>query len=346
MKLLISITTKAEGVSDINKMFVEFDTDTHSFDYLTFNEDIQENANANRGMGMCYLDGFWCAGIFCVEHRVGSKLLLYNMETGEHKLNTLMLTKAIHSVRPWGKCGPYNMYLACSTQNDLITIVTTYETNVITEDVFFDYLPQSERIELDWGKEYVYDDLLHANDCYIDPNGDVLACMFYNFKDISGIDGKLKTRDLIDVPIRKEDVDIEKVKSYWRNNKGTSGAVWNLTRNACIADNLSQPHSITMNQFGNIVFCESGNYRLVHGAEETQAQCRGFTRGLCEDTDRGGYWVGLSYHRVFSDILPGAGLEFVDYNMNVIEYIDLSHIGKEIYDVIPYKLKGVCYEDA
>ena len=36
-------------------------------------------------------------------------------------------------------------------------------------------------------------------------------------------------------------------------------------------------------------------------------------------------------------MLPGAALEFVNYNMEIEETIDLSHLGLEIYDVIPFK---------
>lgn len=337
MKLLLSITTKAEGKTDLNKMFAIYDPNNNSFHYLKFNSEIKQVVNGNRGMGMCYFENFWYAGIFCVEHRVGSRLLIVDLETGIQKINKLMTTKAIHSVRPLGKCSDhYNMILACSTQNDLITILTTYETEVITEDVFFDYLNHKERIKLDWSKEYVYDDLLHANDCCIH-NGNIYSSMFYNFKNVDGIDKKIKTRNTVDLPIRKEDVDWKLVRKNWRKNKTDNGAIWDLTNFKLIYNKTIQPHSIIINQFNELVFCESGTYKLINATTKKQAQCKGFTRGLVEDKNRGGYWVGLSYHRVFSDLLPGAGIEFVNYDMQVEQYIDLQEIGLEIYDILEFK---------
>jgi len=114
------------------------------------------------------------------------------------------------------------------------------------------------------------------------------------------------------------------------------GAVYNLT-NQKLLRYTSQPHSFIINQFNEKVFCESGTFKLINITTGKETQCDGFTRGLYEDKKRGGYWVGLSYHRVFSHKLKGATLQFVSYDMKLEETIDLSLTGKEIFDIIPFK---------
>jgi hypothetical protein len=64
---------------------------------------------------------------------------------------------------------------------------------------------------------------------------------------------------------------------------------------------------------------------------------KGFTRGLCEDKWKGGYWVGMSYHRKFNTDINGATLQFVSYDMQAEDPIDLSTLGREVYDIIEFK---------
>jgi hypothetical protein len=233
------------------------------------------------------------------------------------------------------------MILANSTQNDLITIITTYDTDVITEDVFFDFLSQERRINLNWSKEYIYDDLLHANDVYIN-NGNIYACMFYDYNSYDQ-----DTREIENPKIRQKGTEPKLKEAFtkyrqniindWRKTKEKmKGAVYNITNRELIAK-TTQPHTFIINQFGEQLFCESGTFRLFNITKNKYTQCKGFTRGLCEDTKRGGYWVGSSYHRIFSSLLPGAAIEFVNYDMKVEEIIDLSKLGLEIYDIIPYR---------
>lgn len=315
MQLLISITTKAEGKAEINKLFPVYETDQKkAIHFLKFKNQIKNKANmVNRGMGMCYYDQYWYAGLFCVEHRVGSRLLITDLNNGNQTINNLSLTKAIHSIIPLCKCGIYNMILACSTQNDCISVITTHGTRVVTEDIYFDYLNSDRRLKLNWSKEYIWDDLLHANCVYVN-NGTIYSAMFYDYQ-------------------IKED----KRRNDWRTHKEEmKGAVYDLT-NQKLLRHTSQPHSLIVNQFGERIFCESGTFKLINIDKNQEAQCAGFTRGLLEDKQRGGYWVGLSYHRVFSYKLKGAALQFVSYDMKIEETIDLSSVGKEIYDIIPFK---------
>ena len=182
MQLLISITTKANTKTDLNDLFYVYDTDkkriVHKLDFKTH---TRKMANAHRATGMCYYKNFWYSGIFCPKHRVGSKLLIVDLNNGNQTINDLSLTKAIHSITPLCECKIYNMILACSTQNDCISVITTHNTRVVTEDIYYDYLSIDKRLELDWSQEYTWDDLLHANNVYIN-NGNTYACMFYDFK--------------------------------------------------------------------------------------------------------------------------------------------------------------------
>jgi hypothetical protein len=344
MQLLISITTKPETKTDLNELFVIYDTHRKQvIRKLKFKNNIRKNANdAHRATGMCYYENFWYAGIFCAKHRVGSKLLIIDLNNGIQTIADLSLTKAIHSIYPLCKCKIYNMILACSTQNDCISIITTWKTKVITEDIYFDYLDAEKRLTLDWSLEYVWDDLLHANCVYVN-NGDVYSCMFLDFKigNKSFITRKreheAKRANAKRSSIEKLKKEIEIKRNGWRENKlEMQGAVYNLTTQNMLALS-SQPHSLIVNQFNEKVFCESGTFKLINIDRNKEAQCKGFTRGLYEDKQRGGYWVGLSYHRVFSYKLKGAALQFVDYDMQVKETLDLSSIGKEIYDIIPFK---------
>ena len=335
MQLLISITTKADTKTDLNDLFYVYDTDRKQVIHkLSFKSQTRKMANAHRATGMCYHENFWYAGIFCPEHRIGSRLLIVDLNNGNQTITKLSLTKAIHSITPLCKCKIYNMILACSTQNDCISVITTQGTRVITEDIFFDYLDHDKRLQLDWSKEYVWDDLLHANNVHIN-NGNIYACMFYDFNICNE---ELRLRKEGHQRKRKRlALSLEKQRDDWRSHKEEmKGAVYDLT-NQKLLRHTSQPHSLIVNQFDERVFCESGTFKLINIDKNKEAQCAGFTRGLLEDKQRGGYWVGVSYHRVFSHKLKGATLQFVSYDMKVKKTFDLSSIGKEIFDIIPYK---------
>jgi len=343
MQLLISITTKAETTTDLNKLFAVYDTDRKQvIRKLSFKTNIRKNANdAHRATGMCYYENFWYAGIFCAKHRIGSKLLIIDLNNGRQSIADLSLTKAIHSIYPLCKCKIYNMILACSTQNDCISVITTHGTRVITEDIYYDYLSIDKRLELDWSKEYVWDDLLHANNIHIN-NGNIYSCMFYDFNICNEElrlrkEGHQRKRKRLALSIEQQAAEMDKRRNNWRTHKEEmKGAVYNLTTQNILALS-SQPHSLIVNQFNEKVFCESGTFKLINIDKNKEAQCKGFTRGLYEDKQRGGYWVGLSYHRVFSYKLKGAALQFVNYDMQVKETLDLSSIGKEIFDLLPFK---------
>jgi hypothetical protein len=345
MQLLISITTKPDTKTDLNDLFYVYDTDKKQIVHkLSFKAHARKMANAHRATGMCYYKNFWYAGIFCPKHRVGSKLLIVDLNNGNQTISDLSLTKAIHSIIPLCECKIYNMILACSTQNDCISVITTHNTNVITEDIYFDYLNSDKRLELDWSQEYIWDDLLHANNVCIN-NGNVYSCMFYDFN-ICNEEFRMrkeeheKKRKSFKFPIEKQIAEMEQKRNNWREHKAEmKGAVYDLT-NQKLLRHTTAPHSLIINQFNEKVFCESGTFKLINIDKDQETQCDGFTRGLYEDKKRGGYWVGLSYHRVFSHKLKGATLQFVSYDMKLEETIDLSSIGKEVFDIIPFK-KGV-----
>jgi hypothetical protein len=315
MKIVISLLTDIKPTA-INKLFAVYDTKQQKLVHmLQFNnKGLKHINNLNGGTGMCYHNQYWYAACFAREHRVGSRLLIVDTNSGKATMNKLTFTKAIHSISPYGKCGPYTMILANSTQNDCLSIITTYKTNVLTEDVFFDFLHDKERIKLNWHEEYVYDDLLHTN-CVYKNNGDIYVSMFLNHL---YTDNKYK------------------MIKHWRSKKSL-GIIYNLTKQQVLCEGLTQPHSIIINQFGELVFCESGSFSIVNASKNRKVKLKGFTRGLCEDKWKGGYWVGMSYHRKFNTDINGATLQFVSYDMQAEDPIDLSTLGREVYDIIEFK---------
>ena len=321
MQLLLSITAlEPENKDQLDNFFIIYDTEKNIITKLKFDNIINRSPKINRGMGICYYKNFFYAALFVREHRVAGRLLIVDLNTGIAVINKLTFSKAMHSITPYGDCGIYNMILANSTQNDTISIITTYDTQVITEDIYFDFLSDETRLNLNWHEEYKYDDLLHINDVY-QHGEDLYVSMFYDYKKM-------------DVEIKK---DTKQAIINWRSDKIDNGAIYNLTKQKLVQDNLCQSHSIIINQFDEIVFCNSGTFSIINSKTGKIAECKGFTRGLCEDKERGGYWVGLSYHRVFCNTLKGATLQFISYDMKVENSIDLSKYGKEIYDIIPFK---------
>jgi hypothetical protein len=308
-----------DSVNDINRFFYIYDTNDRNKSYfLNFDHAPGNTYNMVRGTGMCYLNNYWYGVCLAKEHRVGSKLIIRNINTGKARINDLKYSKAVHSITSYGKQGIYNLILANSTQNDSISIITTHETEVVTEDIYFDFLTNQERVNYNWNEEYLHDDSFH-NNCVLSYNGDIYVSMFLDFQ----LDGAKKIRD-----------------ANWRENgKVESGAIYNLKKLEKVYSNCKQPHSIMVDSRDNLLFCESSEFMIRDITNNKSAKLNGFTRGLCEDKEKGGYWVGLSYHRKFNTDIKGAGIHFVSYDMKLGEYVDLEKVGKEVYDIVPF-IKG------
>lgn len=73
-------------------------------------------------------------------------------------------------------------------------------------------------------------------------------------------------------------------------------------------------------------------------------------RGIYEDKEKGGYWIGISAYRKYNaklskwiekyrgdQPLQGARIQFVDYEGNIGRTIELAEYGKEIFDLITLK---------
>lgn len=314
MQIVISLLKEPNNTMPLNDCFKVYNTESGGIRKLSLNG-IGNPKNIARGTGMCYFGGYFYGACFAKEHRVGSKLIIKDIKKGTTELNHLSFSKAVHSITPFGSCGPYNMILANSTQNDCITIITTQNTKVITEDLFFDFLTKQERIQLDWSKEYEWDDLLHTN-CVYQHGNTTFASMFLDYQYPS----KLK-----------------EIKRWRKDSKKKNlGAVYNLTSQIPIVTECSQPHSIICDSHGNLVYCESGTFSISNINRAIGSTLEGFTRGLVEDREKGGYWVGLSYHRKFSTNIKGAMIQFVSYEMVPEKPIDLSQYGKEVYDLIEF----------
>lgn len=320
MNLMISLCVEPNKIVGTNRCFVIYDTNLKKITNLL---EFDKIPNVTRGTGMCYSKDHWYGIFLAKEHRVGSKLVVINLRTGKKQINNLQFSKAVHSICYFGNCKHYTMLLANSTQNDTITIITLNNTRVITEDLYFDYLNNEERIKLNWCKEYEDDDFLHNNDV-VNHKGTIYTSMFFDYQ--SSNIGKMnkKSRKL----------------NAWRENS-SEGAIYNLTKQTLMYKQANMPHSILWDSRGDMLFCDSGNYSLVNVQRNTSATLEGFTRGLCEDKKNKGYWVGLSSHRLFSTAIDCAKIQFVSYDMELGECLSLTNY-KEIYDVIP-QIKGRYY---
>lgn len=315
MKIIVSTCKKSDSINALQDHFLIYDTNKNKLITKLNLAGCQNIDNLSRGTGICIHDNKFYGIVLAKEHRVSSRLYVIDLKTGKRTVNKLSTSKAVHSICYYSKQGPYDLILANSTQNDLITIITVRGTEVITEDVYFDFLTNNERRMLNWKKEYLHDDSFH-NNCVYKFNDDILVSMFLDYK----IDGSKKIKD-----------------KHWRRTEiDYIGAVYNLTTGKLLHNNCVQPHSIICDKYKNILFCESGTFKLINVNKQTEVKLNGFTRGICEDKEKGGYWVGLSYHRKLSSTIPGAMLQFVTYDMTTETPINLSSHAKEIYDIIPY----------
>lgn len=321
MEILISVCREPDVVADGKSHFIIYDTDKQSVIApinLTGMQGIEE---CTRGTGMCYNGTHFYGVLLAKEHRVGSKLLVIDTKTGKRKINPMRFSKAVHSICHFTNCKHYSMILANSTQNDTITMLTVNGVDLITEDIYFDYLTHNERLNQKWDKEYTEDDYLHNNDVCLF-NGNVYTSMFLDYQCDS--EGKCNHA------YRKTE--------GWkqRANLGKGGAIYNLSNQTPMYSGASLPHSIVWDFRGDLIFCNSGTFELINVHRKTSAKLKGFTRGLVEDKEKGGYWVGLSYHRKFSTAVQHATLQFVDHEMNLGEELIIPEF-KEIYDLLPFK---------
>lgn len=316
MQIILSLCEEPDSINNCNNFFVIYDTDKRKVLQNIKLKGMANVDNATRGTGMCYLNNFWYGIILAKEHRVASRLIAIDTKTGKRSSNKLMLSKSVHCIYPYCQVGSYTYLLANSTQNDIVSLITLRETDVLTEDVFFDFLTNEERSVYKWEEEYIHDDSFHNNSVF-KYNNKIFVSMFLDYK----IDGSKKIKD-----------------KHWRRTEiDKVGAIHEIRNDKLIYNNCMQPHSFVIDSRENMLFCDSGTFKLVNITNNTQAQCNGFTRGLCEDKKRKGYWVGLSQHRKLNTGLKGAAIQFVSYDMQVEKYIDLSSLGKEVFDILPYK---------
>jgi hypothetical protein len=319
MEILISVCREPDTVADPKSHFIIYDTNKRSIITPIDLTGLNHLENITRGTGMCYNGNHFYGILLAHEHRVGSKLLIIDIKNGNRKINNLSFSKAVHSICHFTNCKHYTMLLANSTQNDTITILTINGVNLLTEDLFFDYLTHNERLKFKWNEEYAEDDYLHNNDVCLF-NGDVFTSMFLNYQCDS--EGKCNKN------FRKSE--------GWQQTIGKGGAIYNLTKQTPLYENASMPHSIIWNYKGDMLFCDSGTFSLINVHEHKKVKLKGFTRGLVEDKAKNGYWVGLSHHRKFSTAVQKATLQFVDYDMNLGEELIIPDF-KEIYDIVPFK---------
>jgi hypothetical protein len=330
MNILISTVGEDDSIRDPNSLLKIFNTEKKEIINSVCLDKVHNSSYDGllHAMGMCYLeDDLICIGIIPKSHRLTSYILTINTTTKIKKLHKLSCTKAIHSIC---KIGPKRI-LAISTQNDKIMEITLDENKIYCEDIYFDFITNRNRIEVykefTTEEELKIDDNYHLNSIYKHTNNDIYVSMFidYNYPPKN---------------IYPDEVELN------------SGVIFNLTKNRFVFKlHFSQPHSFFINSSGNPCFCESseGTFLIPFKLE---TYLNGYTRGVLEDKELGGYWIGTSAHRKKDRLgnwktfeknneeddkwkQSGMGIHFVNYNGDLKESIDLSNHGKEIYDLLP-----------
>lgn len=307
-----------------NHLFGIFDTDTKAMQWIN----LAHLANTNNfvhGMGICYNNNYFCAGIIPIRERLASNIFTINLKTGEKKITYLHFTKAVHGMTSIDD----NRLLVNATQTDCIVELCLKNGWIVTEDLYHHFLDkevwEKQRLEicnkLDQpinyrGFNYV-DDHTH-NNSVIKHNDNIYATLFN--------------------------------KKMLEQGENTSGGVMiNLMTQEPIINNLKQPHTAFVDSKGDFCCCSSSEFTFVV-KDKFKIELDGYTRGICEDQKRGGYWVGISAYRKYNaklskwierypgeHPLKGARIQFIDYEGNIKDTIDLTSYGKEIFDLLPFR---------
>ena len=322
-KIIISFMSQAGIARDANLLFGILDLDTEKFENIRLNH-LPNTDNFCHGMGMCYNENYFCAGIIPIRERLASNLLTINLVTGEKKISYLFFTKAIHGITSLDK----NRLLVNATQNDCIIEICLDNGHVVTEDLYHHFLDrvyweEIRRRHCDLKQESIIyrgptyiDDNYHNNSIFKYKNA-IYATMFRGKPNMQGTEG--------------------------------GGAMFDLRSGEPIIKNLQQPHTAFVDSKENLCCCSSSNFTFIV-KDKFIVELDGYTRGIYEDKEKGGYWIGISAYRKYNaklskwiekyrgdQPLQGARIQFVDYEGNIGRTIELAEYGKEIFDLITLK---------
>ena len=308
---------------DPNKLFGIFDTETKSMEDIKLGY-LNNTNNFVHGMGMCYNDNYFCAAIIPIRERLTSNLLTINLKTGEKKITYLHFSKAIHGITSLDK----NRLLVNATQNDCVVELCINNGWIVTEDLYHHFLDKVYWEEIRRRHcDLKQDQIIYRGPTYIDDNyhnnsvlkykNHIYATMFRGLPHMQGVDG--------------------------------GGAMFNLKSGETLINNLQQPHTAFVDSKGNLCCCNSSAFTFIV-KNRFVAELDGYTRGIYEDTQKGGYWIGISAYRKYNaklskwiekyrgdQPLKGAEIQFVNYEGHIKDTIDLAQYGKEIFDLLPLR---------
>lgn len=105
----------------------------------------------------------------------------------------------------------------------------------------------------------------------------------------------------------------------WRDGDFSNGAIIELSKNNRIVySNIHKPNSLFFNRNDEMCFCESDR-RLFHCGNNIYFVGRGYPKGVIEDRDNNGYWIGSTGNGT----MPR--LKFFNYDGEYFDSIDLPY---------------------
>lgn len=323
-KIVISFMSNEGKSQNPDNLFAILDTKTQNLERIKLSH-LPNTTNFAHGMGTSYNGNYFCAGIIPIRERLASNIFTINLKTGEKKITYLFFTKAIHGMTSLAP----NRLLVSSTQTDCLIELCIKNGHIITEDLYHHFLSPEDWKDL---RRKFCDDINNINTnyrgpCYVDDNFHANSVFKYKgeiygttFKSVIGKQGE----------------------------KGW-GSLFNVSTGQLILNNLLQPHTAFIDSKGQICCCSSYDFTFVV-KDKFIVELDGYTRGICEDQSEGGYWIGISAYRKYNaktskwiehyrgdQPLKGARIQFVDYEGNIKNTVELAQYGKEIFDLLPLK---------
>jgi hypothetical protein len=322
-KIVISFMSDEAKAKNPDNLFAVLDLDTHGMQWIGLRQ-LPNTNNFVHGMGMCYNSNYFCAGIIPIRERLASNILTINLKTGEKKISYLYFTKAIHGITTLDK----DRLLVNAAQNDCIIELCLKNGHVIGEDLYHHFLKPEY-----W--KQIRNNICNAHNQNTNYRGPTYVDDHHHNNSI------IKYKNNIFATMFRADTD--------RQGTDDGGLMFNLISGEIIIDNLTQPHTSFIDSQGNACVCNSSAFTFIV-KNKFIAELDGYTRGIYEDQKNKGYWIGVSAYRKYNaklskwiekyrgdQPLKGARLQFVSYEGNVGDTIELAPYGKEIFDLLPFK---------
>jgi hypothetical protein len=322
-KLIISFMSREAKPKNPDHLFAILDTNNEKLEWIKLSN-LPNTKNFVHGMGICYNQHYFCAGIIPIRERLASNLLTIDLSTGEKRISYLFFTKALHGIKSIDN----NRLLATSSQTDIVSELILNNGAVICEDLYHHFIDPQK-----WNKEC----------CRIRNTGQVT-----NYRGASFIDDQCHVNSI--------EVDHNYLyctmfgafnEKYYGNKY--RGILYNMSTCEPVMNNLDQPHTAYIDWQGNICCCNSSQFTFIV-KDKFEVLLDGYTRGICDDKEDKGYWVGISAYRKYNahlsrwiekyrgeQPLKGARIQFVDYDGYIKRTIELSQYGEEIFDILPHR---------